>query len=205
MGDRPTKWKAKVEHLMACNCNWGCPCSFESPPTYGKCESALAWRIVEGRYGKVSLDGLKWVLAASWPGALHERDGRGVVFLDQRAKGARREALETIATGNAGGGIGVFMSTITRGLEVRPARVDFRFSGKRSRFEAGNAVRVEFGPIRNPVTGAEHEASALLPGGMLTKREDYFSAKTFRVASDELAFDYPGRNAILATATWRGP
>src|SRR5437667_4938916 len=45
------KWKLKVEQLMACNCNWGCPCSFDAPPTYGKCETALAYRIAKGSYG----------------------------------------------------------------------------------------------------------------------------------------------------------
>ena len=33
------KWKLQVEQLMACNCNWGCPCSFDAPPTYGRCET----------------------------------------------------------------------------------------------------------------------------------------------------------------------
>ena len=61
MSDIP-KWNLKIEQLMACNCNWGCPCSFESPPTYGTCESALAYRVVTGKYADVILDGLVWVL-----------------------------------------------------------------------------------------------------------------------------------------------
>src|SRR5438552_14216347 len=65
------KWKLKVEQLMACNCNWGCPCSFDAPPTYGKCETALAYRIAKGSYGGVALDGLKFILVAAWPKAIH--------------------------------------------------------------------------------------------------------------------------------------
>ncbi|MFQ5871506.1 MAG: DUF1326 domain-containing protein [Candidatus Geothermarchaeales archaeon] len=199
------KWKLKIEHIMACNCNWGCPCSFESPPTYGTCESALGYRIAEGRYGDVSLDGLRWVLVAAWPGPLHERNGRGVVFLDERAKGLKREALEAIATGKAGGPIGLFMSTVTAGLEVRKAEIEFRFAGKESSFRVGKQVQVDFEAIRNPVTGTEHQASVLLPGGMLTKREDYYSARNFSVDVDGLTFSYPGRNAIACEAMWRGP
>lgn len=63
---KPIKWKLKIEHLMACNCNWGCPCSFNAPPTHGTCEAALAYRVVEGRYGDAVLDGLAWVVAAAW-------------------------------------------------------------------------------------------------------------------------------------------
>lgn len=202
---KPIKWKLKIEHLMACNCNWGCPCSFDAPPTYVTCEAALGYRVVEGKYGDVKLDGLGWVLAAIWPGPLHERNGRGVVYLDSRAKGAKRDALEAIATGKAGGPIGIFMSTVTNGLEAYTARLDFKYDGKRSHFSATDAVQVEFEAIRNPVTGAEHTASVLLPTGLLTKREDHFSAKAFAVKTDNLNFSYPGRNALAFTSTWRGP
>ena len=47
------------------------PVLIQLAPTYGKCEAALAWRIVEGKYGGVGLDGLKWILIASWPAAIH--------------------------------------------------------------------------------------------------------------------------------------
>ncbi len=202
---KPIKWKLKVEHLMACNCNWGCPCSFESPPTYGTCEAALAYRVVEGKYGDVALNELTWALVAIWPGPLHEGNGRGTVYLDERAGAQEREALEAIATGRAGGPIGIFMSTITAGVEVRTASIQFREDGKRSSFRVADVVKVQFGPIRNPVTGEEHIASALLPSGLLTKREDYYSADTFSVQADEMRFEYPGRNALAFKHTWHGP
>lgn len=203
--NKQTKWELKIEHLMACNCNWGCPCTFESPPTYGTCEAALAYRVVEGQYGDVSLDGLMWVLAAIWPGPLHERNGRGVVYLDERAQGRQREALEAIATGHAGGPIGIFMSTVTAGLEVRTAPIEFHAAGKESWFSVPGEINVAFGPIRNPVSGEEHFPSALLPTGMLTEREDYFSADVFSVNTGDLRFEYPHRNAIFFSHTWRGP
>jgi hypothetical protein len=200
-----TKWELKIEHLAACNCNWGCPCTFESDPTYGTCEAALAYRVLEGQYGDVSLDGLMWVLAAIWPGPLHERNGRGVIYLDQRAKGKQRQALESIASGQAGGPIGIFMSTVTAGLEVRMAPIEFHAAGKESWFRVPEQVNVAFAPIRNPVSGEEHIASALLPTGMLTKREDYYSADAFSVNTGDLRFEYPNRNAIYFSHEWSGP
>lgn len=202
---RPVKWRLTVEQLMACNCNYGCPCAFNAPPTYGSCEGALAYHIVEGKIEGVGLHGLNWVLAASWPGPLHERNGRGILYLDERADLAQREALRAVASGRAGGPIAIFMSTITAGLDVRTAPIEMQFAGNHSWFRVPEAVNVAFGPIRNPVTGAEHLASAVLRTGMLTKREDFYSAETFSVNADGLQFSYPRRNAYAYRSTWRGP
>lgn len=204
MGEAPT-WKIKVEHIMACNCNYGCPCSFDAPPTYHTCEAATACRIVDGRYGKTELKGLKWVAAIAWPGPIHEGKGRAVVFLDQRAKGHKREALEVLALGRAGGPWGILMSTVTEDIDVRDASIDFAFKGKHSRFRVEQAIDVELEPIRNPVTGAEHQAVVSLPTGLLARKEEMFSAKTMKVAADSLQFDYPGRNALTYTTVWAGP
>jgi hypothetical protein len=199
------RWTLELEHAMACNCNWGCPCSFESPPTYGTCEAALAYRIVNGSHGSTSLDGLLWVTAAAWPGPLHERNGRAIVFLDESADDEQRMALEKIAIGKVGGPIGIFMSTVTRGIEVRTAQIRFVTAGERSTFEVGTEIAVEFEPIRNPVTGDEHHVSTLLHTGMLNRREDHCSAKRFTVDLDGLRFSHPGRNAFTSRVTWSGP
>ena len=202
--EKPRKWNVKVEQLMSCICNWGCPCSFNSPPTYGKCEAALAYRVMVGTYGVVALDGLRWVLVAAWPAAIHLGNGRGLVYLDERAKGKKREALEALATSKTGP-LAVYMNSMTKPPEVRSARIEFKFAGKKSVFGAGRSVRVEFEPMRNPVTGDEHMFTGKLPTGLFTKSEDFYSAKTFRVDTGGFNFDYPGRNAILSTANWRGP
>lgn len=189
---------------MACNCNWGCPCSFNSPPTSGQCEGVLGWRIAEGKYGETSLDGLKWVLAATWPGAIHDGKGRGVVYIDSRAKGGRREALERIARGDAGGPIKIFMSTIPT-LEVRESPIDWKYAGKSSRLGAGDDVQVEFESMKNPATGVPFDAIVTLPQGMLNREEHYYSAKRFAVRADGVAFGHPGKNAFTSSATWKGP
>src|SRR2546429_4866036 len=91
------KWKLKVEQLMACNCNWGCPCSFDAPPTYGKCETALAYRIAKGGYGGGAPDGLKFILVPAGPKTIHPGHGRGGLCLDAQATGPKRGALAAIA------------------------------------------------------------------------------------------------------------
>jgi hypothetical protein len=202
---KPQKWTAKVEHLVACNCNFGCPCSFNAPPTRGHCEASTATRIVKARVLGVDLDGLKYVVAAAWPGALHERHGRAVIWLDERAKGEKRSALEAFASGKLGGPWGIFMATVTEGTEVRTAKIAFKFAGKKSSFAVAGATEVAFAPIRNPVTQAESRAIALLPTGLLTKKEEFFTTSTMWVKADGLEFAYPGRHSLDFVTTWRGP
>ena len=199
------RWKLEVEHAMGCNCNWGCPCGFESPPTYGSCEAAMAWRVLRGTYGHFKLDGLAWVLAAIWPGPLHQRNGRGVVFLDDSASSGQSDALRDIATGSAGGPIGIFMSTVNAGIEVKSARISYTGEGKTTAFSIGDEVDVEFEPILNPVSGLEHHVSLLLHTGMLNKREHFFSTKTLKVITDGMHFSYPGRNGFTSQTVWEGP
>src|SRR5438552_1051454 len=202
---KPVKWKITLEHVVACNCNWGCPCSFNAPPTHHTCEAGLASRIVEGSYGKISLDGLKWGMAAAWPGPLHEKNGRAVVYLDARAKGERRDALEAIATGKAGGVWGMFMGTCTAGIEVRNAAITFKFAGKKSKFAVEDDIRVALEAIRNPVTGEEHHAEVIMPHGFLTKAEHMYSSRQFEVNAGPLNFSYPGKHALTFKTTWKGP
>ena len=37
------KWTMEADYLQACNCDYGCPCEFEAPPTQGYCEGIGAW------------------------------------------------------------------------------------------------------------------------------------------------------------------
>ena len=98
------------------------------------------------------------------------------------------------------------MSTLSAGIEVTVAKLDFVSEGAESRFAADGDVQVSFEPIRSPVSGDEHRVSLDLPTGMLTNREDFFSTRALVVeAGDRLRFSYPGRNAIASVGKWEGP
>src|SRR6266850_6313315 len=100
---KKVKWSIEADYLQACNCDYGCPCEFQAPPTQGFCEGMGAWHIRRGRYGAVKLDGLGFGFAAHWPGALHEGNGTAQLFFDEKADPVQREALLRIASGQAGG------------------------------------------------------------------------------------------------------
>ena len=128
-----------------------------------------------------------------------------MVFLDDSASEQQRQTLAAIATGKVGGPIGIFLSTVTAGVEVRSARIRFAIAGENSSFGVEGQVAVDFEPIRNPVTGEKHHVSTLLHTGMLNKREDHCSAVRLNVDADGLQFNYEGRNAFTSQVTWAGP
>ena len=85
-----TRWKVKGKLVIACNCDYGCPCNFNALPTQGHCEGQWLWHVEEGSFGDVRLDGLSWTVTADWPSAIHEGGGKAVCFYDERADDAQR-------------------------------------------------------------------------------------------------------------------
>jgi hypothetical protein len=60
------EWNMQGTELANCNCNWGCPCQFNSLPDKGHCRAHAFIQIDKGHFGDVKLDDLRW--ASSPPG-----------------------------------------------------------------------------------------------------------------------------------------
>ena len=188
-------WALTGTMIVACNCDYGCPCNVNGRPTLGKCEGGWTWRIDTGHYGDTELDGLGLSIFADWPGAIHEGGGKAICFFDERADDAQREALVTLARGDAGGPWGVFCTTYEL-EEPRPVSFDVEVDGERSRYRLGDGAELEVETIRNPVTGNEIHPRLELPEGLLVHELDLFRSKTFRI-SGTVAYDHSGRYAAL--------
>ena len=89
-------WHLRGQVIIACNCDYGCPCNFNGLPSQGKCEGSWSWHIEDGRFGDVPLSGLTFSEAVNWPGAIHHGNGEGIVVIDQAADARQREAEEAI-------------------------------------------------------------------------------------------------------------
>ena len=83
------KWRLTGQVLVACNCDWGCPCNFNARPTTGKCEGGWSWHVDHGLYGDLRLDGLNFSVFVNWPGAIHEGGGEALLLIDERADRAQ--------------------------------------------------------------------------------------------------------------------
>lgn len=181
--------------LIACNCDWGCPCNFNARPSRGHCQGGWIWMIERGQVDGAAVDGLGIALFAAWPGAIHEGGGRAFGYVDERADGARRAALTSLLQGEHGGPWGMFRKTYElSGPE--PARFEVELAGHGSRARIGSFVELEFTKVRNPVTHAEVHPEVVLPEGLVVKHGHMAASKVFRVRGG-VEYDHSGQYAAF--------
>lgn len=200
-------WYINGDYILACNCDYGCPCNFNARPTMGFCQGAVGFKVADGAYGDAKLDGLNAVVAVKWPGAIHEGNGVAAIFVDAHASAQQRDALGKIITGQAGGlPWSIFASTWGHVIGPQTAKITITLAGKDSEFSVDDQIKAVFAPIRNPVTKSEALPKVALAQGFVSKELDQYSLKEFWVrASPELQFAHPGKCAELAKVNWRGP
>ena len=190
--------------LVACNCDYGCPCNFNARPTMGKCEGSWTWHVERGVFGGTSLDDLNFTVAVNWPGAIHEGNGEAVILVDDRADQAQRDAIATLLSGDAGGPWGVLAWTWPTVHGPKPVPYAVQLDGVNSRVKAGDSFEVVSETIKNPVSGAEVHPGATLPEGIVFKQGDFGSSTTFRL-SDEVSYEHPGKYTAVAPFEYSGP
>ena len=86
-------WHLKGQGLECCPCKVPCPCRSNAPPTQGHCETAAAFRIDQGHYGEVRLDGFVYV---TLNGVMDRLGSSVTLFVDRSASDAQVVALERI-------------------------------------------------------------------------------------------------------------
>jgi hypothetical protein len=196
-------WALKGTVLIACNCDYGCPCNFNALPSHGACEGGWTWHVDDGAFDGVRLDDLNFSVYVKWPGAIHQGDGEAVLLVDERADDAQRQAIETLMGGDVGGPWGILAWTWPTLHGPFPAAYDLALDGIRSRLRVGQVVDLELEPVTNPVTGAEVTPAALLPQGIITKHADLARSKVFRIA-DGIALDHSGQYTAVGPFDYSG-
>jgi hypothetical protein len=197
-------WRLSGRVLVACNCDWGCPCNFNARPTTGKCEGGWTWHVDRGAYGTVTLDGLNFSVHAKWPGAIHEGNGEALILIDERADALQRKALEALLEGKIGGPWQILGWTWPTMHGPYPVSYDLAFDGVKTRMKCGEYVEIECGPIRNPVTGAESYPGVSLPQGIIFKNGDFGATTRFRVANG-IEYDHSGQYMALGRFDYAWP
>lgn len=188
-------WSAAGNVLIACNCDFGCPCNFNALPSHGMCEGGWIWLIEKGHVDTVRLEDVGVAMFAKWPRAIHEGGGRAVCYVDERATDEQRAALTRLLRGELGGPWGIFIKTYAL-AEPEIARFDVRLAEHASTAKIGGAVSLELKTIRNPVTQAEVHPEVVLPEGLVVKRGSMAASKVFRVDGG-LDYDHSGQYAAF--------
>lgn len=199
----PSSWNIKGIVLIACNCDYGCPCNFNAPPSHGKCEGAWTWHVNEGAFDGVPLDGLNFSLFAKWPGAIHLGNGEAVMFIDERANQRQRDAIARLLTGEVGGPWGILGKTWPKIHGTKFVAYDLQEKGLSTTLKGGSCFELEFTTIKNPVSGADVHPSMTLPEGMIVKQAELGASKAFRI-NDAIAFDHSGKYTAIGKFDYAG-
>lgn len=199
-------WFIQGVEFASCNCDWGCPCQFNAPPSRGHCRALTFVQVNRGRYGEVPLDGLRWGMLAAWPGPIHLGDGRMQVVVDQQADRRQRLALEAIAQGRdtEPGTLvwQIFSTTISSYLPTlaRPIQLEVDVDARMASLYVPDVVQGSADAIPNPKTGAPHRARVTLPMGFEYTDAEFASGRV--VAEGAIPLELVDTHAHLAHIHW---
>jgi hypothetical protein len=167
-----TPWFISGPSYGSCNCDYGCPCQFESKPTLGNCRGFEAAEIVEGHFGDVSLSGLRFVMLYAWPGPVYEGKGELQAVIDERADLGQRQALQTVLTGGetdeGATHWWVFRAMSDRVHEPLFKNIEFSvdIEARTASLSVPGVISSHGEPIKSPVSGEPHRVRIDLPNGI---------------------------------------
>jgi hypothetical protein len=199
-----TVYRVTTDSIEACSCEHGCACQFTGFPNEGRCEFIIAYRVKNGRVGDVSLDGLKAVIAAKYPNAIHQGNGHVVLFVDESATPEQADAFLSILSGKMGGmpwealagTIGRFEGPVRKPVEIDVA-------GERTKVRVQGAIELGLTPLKDAVSGADKEVHISYPkGGFFWNDAAIATTATMRAEYGDLRLEWPGRYAAAAEVTW---
>jgi hypothetical protein len=195
-------WAIKGPHLLSCNCDYGCPCQFAALPTDGTCRAVVVWRIDEGHFGDVTLDGLVAVNTYAWPGAIHEGNGEMQSIIDERADDSQRDALAKVLTGE-GAEKGSTMLWIYHAMcktvhepIISAIELTIDMENRVAKLSVPGVIETTVESLKNAVTGADHQARIDLPFGKEFKFAEVASGMTR--ATGAVPLDFSNSHAHFA-------
>jgi hypothetical protein len=201
------EWSMQGVEFGHCNCAFGCPCQFNSLPTHGDCRALTFVQIEKGRFGDVPLDGLRWGILASWPGPIHLGNGTFQSIVDERADPKQRAALESISHGREtepGKLIWqVFSTTVTKVQTTlfKPIELAIDVKTRMAKVNVPGVIEASAASIKNPMTGADHQARMTLPTGFEFTEAEFVSGKSKGTAGT-IKLEFDGTHAHLARIHW---
>jgi hypothetical protein len=199
-------WHIRGSYFESCNCDAICPCRridgvSGGRSTHGVCMGVLSWLIEQGSVDSVDVSGLPVAMAVRYSDDEPGSPWTWVLYLDTRASGEQRAALEGIWSGRLGGDAAAHFPWAWKQSElvaVRPVAIDVDHTRRRQRLRIRDFVSVS---IRDRYDGAE-TVSCIIPGHDRTGEE--LVTDQLLVEDDELQFSYRGTCGYGSTFDYAG-
>jgi CheY-like chemotaxis protein len=142
-------WRVSGTYFEVCNCEAICPCRKQggmklfTGSTYGYCDFALSWRIVNGRFAGIDLSDRFVVMAGSYSDDEPNKPWRVILYVDNRSSDGQFAALRDIFLGRAGGtALQNFAGRIGATYAVRRAAIELDHRPRRWFMRASTWVEV---------------------------------------------------------------
>ena len=142
-------WKVAGQYYETCSCDFVCPCvpgRLTVKPTKGSCTFAMSFKIDNGKFGDVGLDGLGFIIVGYTPEEMGKGNWSAGVIVDERASAAQRDAIVTIASGAAGGPMAALAGLISNFVGVESAPIRFERNGAKWSVNASSLVNMSAVP-----------------------------------------------------------
>ena len=190
-------WYVEAISFGNCNCDWCCPCQFESLPSEGNCRGFDVLEITRGHFGKVNLTGLRTASIYALPGPIFEGNGEMQVVIDERADAAQRAALDTILKGGetmeAATHWWVYhaMTKTVHQTLYKPIEFTCDVEARTASVHIPGVLDSTGEPIKSPATGALHRVRIDIPNGIEFEIAEVGSAST--TATGKIGLDIKNR------------
>ena len=187
-------WHIKGKQFGNCNCNYGCPCQFNAPPTDNYCHGIGAFLIDEGFFGDTDLAGVKAVSMMKFPGPIHDGDGEMQIILDSNSTLMQQNAIQSIIYGKEtepmATAFSMYVSMMTKIHHplIKNIELDINIETRICNLKAEDIITTKTEPIKNPITGDPHRARIVLPKGMEFKEAEMGSGTTEAYAAFDTNF-----------------
>jgi hypothetical protein len=199
-------WEFAGTYLEACNCDPICPCRAVDGvkggrSTHGECLGALSWWIEQGRAGEVDLSGLGVVLVSRYHDDEPGSPWTYMLYVDERADPAQRDALARIYTGKEGGTpMEQFPWAFKPSdlLGVHSAEIEIDHKPRRGWFRAGDDAFVR---VREPFPD-QGAVTCIIPGHHREGTE--VVTDLLRASAGSLAFELEGVCGYQSTFAYSG-
>jgi len=166
--------------------------------TYGVCDFALSWHVIDGHKDDVDLGGLNVVMAGNYRDDEPDKPWRVALYIDERADDTQRVALTDIFLGRVPGTSHKnYGKRIADVYAVRTAKIELDHRPSRWWFRVEQWVEVKYrGPVEQPTP-----VTCGIPGHDRPGEE--IVAELLRVNEEPLAFELRGRCGFVSDFDYR--
>jgi hypothetical protein len=127
-------WQMAGDYFETCNCDYVCPCvpsNLAGRPTQGYCNFAMVFNIEKGNSDSVKLDGLTFAVIGHAPEVMGKGNWSVGLIVDERASDEQKQAIATIASGQAGGPPAILTGVVGKLLGVESRPIQYKKDGLR--------------------------------------------------------------------------